>query len=289
MDSRASQGHAILDGQLDLFSAVSAETNSRLSPAITLPDIPEYSGRDLLRLEKESSGLYFSGHILDEYANHLASIRPDPIAAIKESFRTDEDPEGTLDTQAELPKYADKQCVTLAGMITRRQNKATRSGDQMAFITLEDRTGEMEVIVFPKTLDAVGAYLTLNSAIVVQGNISLREEEDPKLLMQKANPLLDNDNFMTPAAVPVSAAQNEPQPTVQKKPSKLYLKVDSMDGPLCRRVQSFLQIFPGTIPVVFYDLSTGKYMRAENFDAAPTQFVLKELAEILGEDAVVLR
>ncbi len=293
MDSRASQGHAVLDGQLDLFSAAVMETNASLSPAITLPDLPEYSGRDLLRLEKESSGLYFSGHILDEYDKHLASIDPDLIAAIKDSFRSDDDPDGAAES---IPEYADKQRVTVAGMITRRQNKATRAGDQMAFVTLEDRTGEMEVIVFPKTLEAIGAYLTLNTAVVVQGNISLREDEEPKLLMQSAKPLFDNDSFTPPPAAqkkPAQAVRETPvkpaDTPVPPKPTKLYLKVDSMDGPLGRRVQSFLQIFPGQMPVIFYDMSTGKYLRADNLAAAPTPFVLRELAEILGEDGVVLR
>ena len=293
LESRASAGRMSLDGQIDLFSAAASDNRPHTIPAITLPDIPEYSGRDLLRLEKESSGLYFSGHILDEYEKHLATIRPDLISNIKASFETEEEASSDEGANGGTRKeYADKQRVHIAGMITKRQNKATRSGEQMAFLTLEDRTGEVEVIVFPKALSAFSGYLTLNTSIAVKGSISVREEEDPKILMQSAELLLENGVYEQTAQTAKSLKTDEKEGSKDipgKASSKLYLKVDSMDSPVSRRVQSFLMIFTGSVPVVFYDASQGKYLTSKTYKTTPTPFVMKELVEFLGEDAVVLR
>ncbi len=280
LESKSSSARSSLDGQLDLFASVSAEVRPS-TPRITLPDIPEYSGRDLLRLEKESSGLYFSGHILDEYASHLASLTVDKIAEIKASFTVKENTQ-----QAPSAQYRDKQRVSAAGIITKRQNKSTRSGEQMAILTVEDRTGEMEVLAFPQSLAQLGAYLTLNTAICLQGTISAREDEDPKILLRSAEPLLENSQYRAPA---VSSAPLSTNVATGKKPSKLYLKLSRMDAPEAKRVQGFLHIFTGSVPVVFYDVSTGKYMQSGGITVTPTPFVLRELKEILGEDAVILR
>ncbi len=300
LDARSSAGRSMLDGQLDLFSSASVQ-QAYTPPAITLPDIPEYGGRDLLRLEKESSGLYFSGHILDEYDRHLTTFTPDSISAIKASFQPMDDMAyDTSPSDEQQAEYSDKQRVTVAGLITRRQNKATRSGEQMAFLTIEDRTGEIEVIVFPKVLNTAGAYLTVNSAVAVWGNLSPRDDEEPKVLLQSAELLIENSAYSPPAASPSDTGRasdltpplaKSDEPTVKRNasPSKLFLKVDSMDSLLCRRVQSFLHIFTGSVPVVFYDMAKGKYLQAEHFGTTPTPFVLQELAEFLGEDAVVLR
>lgn len=290
LDSRTAAGRSALDGQLDLFSTASAEARPS-APSITLPDIPEYGGRDLLRLEKESSGLYFSGHILDEYEKHISSLTVDKISEIKGSFRSDEEADASPDAHT----YKDKQRVRVAGIITKRQNKSTRAGEQMAILTLEDRTGEIEVLVFPQSLAANGAYLTLNSAALVQGTISAREDEDAKILLRSAEALVENGEYRVCEAHPQSSAmmQNTNRSTENsvstKAPSKLFLKVESMDSAECRRVQSFLHIFTGNVPVVLFDSSTGKYMQSNGVSVTPTPFVLRELKEILGEDAVVLR
>ncbi len=293
LDARTAAGRSALDGQLDLFSLASAQSSTRSSaPAITLPDIPEYSVRDLLRLEKESSGLYFSGHILDEYENNLRSAKPDRITDIKASFRTDEEisAEETI-AEMERSTYADKQRVTVGGIITRRQNKNTRAGEQMAVLTVEDRTGEIEILVFPQPLASFGAYLTLNTAVLIHGTVSAREDEDAKILLRTCEPLLENSAH--PAENEKSRAPIKQDTTIGETktnaPSKLFLKVDSMDSAPARRAQSFLQIFTGSLPVVFYDKSVGKYLQSAGVTVTPTPFVLRELKEILGEDAVVLR
>ena len=286
LDARSAANRQSVAGQLDLFSAVTAVEDTPAIPAITLPDIPEFGARELLALEKDSSGLYFSGHILDDYSKHLEQIKPDTVAAIKASFAADDtaDGEGVPET---VGQYADKQAVKIAGIITRRQNKATRNGEQMAFITVEDRTGEIEVIVFAKSLAAFGAELVLNEAVVITGTISTREEEDPKILLRSVQPLTDNASFKETAPPPSKA--ETPKTEGKKSPSKLFLKVDSMDSAAFKRAESLIGIFPGSFPVVFYDASVGKYLHAAGYGVEMSDFVLRELRSILGDDAVICR
>ena len=286
LDARSAANRQSVAGQLDLFSAVTAVEDTPAMPSITLPDIPEFGARELLALEKDSSGLYFSGHILDDYSKHLDQIRPDTVAGIKASFAADDTVDGDGVTEV-VGQYADKQSVKIAGIITRRQNKATRSGEQMAFITVEDRTGEIEVIVFAKSLAAFGAELVLNEAVIISGTISTREEEDPKILLRSVQPLTDNASFKEVAAPMPS--KDIPKAEGKKSEAKLFLKVDSMDSPMYKRAASLIGIFPGGLPVVFYDASVGKYLRAEGYGVEPSDFVLRELRAILGDDAVILR
>ena len=286
LDAHSAANRQSVAGQLDLFSAVSAVEDTPAIPAITLPDVPEFSSRELLALEKDSSGLYFSGHILDDYSKHLEQIVPDSVAGIKAAFAADDtsEEESPSDTSA---RYADKQVVKIAGIITRRQNKATRNGEQMAFITVEGRTGEIEVIVFAKSLAAFGAELVLNEAVIITGTISAREEEEPKILLRSVQRLLDNASFKETSA-PVTKAES-PKTEGKKSPTKLFLKVDSMECENFRRSQSLIGIFPGSFPVVFYDASVGKYMQAEGYGVELSDFVLRELRAILGDGAVILR
>ena len=285
LDARSAANRQSVAGQLDLFSTPAAVEDSPAIPAISLPDIPEYSARDLLALEKDSSGLYFSGHILDDYSRHVEQIQPDAIASIKASFTADEMEEESV-PDAGGKQYTDKQSVKIAGIIARRQNKATRGGEQMAFLTVEDRTGEIEVIVFAKSLETFGASLLLNEAVAISGTISLREEEDPKILLRSAKLLSDNASFVPPKSS--APAASTPQDS-KKSPAKLFLKVDSMDSKLYKRAESFIGIFPGTFPVVFYDASAGKYFRADGYGVELNDFVLRELRCILGDDAVICR
>lgn len=292
MDAHSAAGRQSIDGQLDLF-AMPQNGVLQPKPQLVLPDIPEFSRRELLRLEHDSSGLYFSGHLLDDYARNLEQLHPEPIGAVKNSFSVSEDETGDdVQERDAAAEYSDRQVITIAGIITKRQNKAARNGDAMAFITLEDKTGEMEVIVFPKPLLACSDTLVVNSAVAVTGAITVKDDEEPRLLLRSMQPLLDNAAWNASKQVlPVQSASSEPehmQPP-EKKGGRLFLRVDSMENDLTRRAECFLSIFPGDFPVVFYDQSAGKYYRAEHLRVALTDFVVRELRLLLGEDSVILR
>ena len=259
-----------LEGQLDMFSML--DDRESVVPKIEFKDIPEFTARQLLLLEKEASGMYLSGHILDDFDKSAKSYNPDNVSDIILSF-TD---------NGEIKKYKDGDRVCLCGVITKRTNKLTRKNDHMAFLDFEDRSGEIEIIVFPNVLANVGHMLATEYVVCIKGSITVKDEEAPKIILNDANILVSNDEYKDP-----EIKKNE-QNTVKKNPT-LYLKVPSVDSSEYNRVCAFIQIFKGTIPVVIYASDTKKKFKASGFGAYLNEFTVNELKEILGDDAVVIK
>jgi len=257
-----------LEGQLDMFS--SFDTGAINIPKLEFPDVPEFSTKDLLMLEKESSGMYLSGHMLDDYSAAIDSIKTDKISDIINSFNENE-------TEVE---YREDQKVTIAGIITKRVNKQTRKGDAMAFITVEDRSAEIEVVVFPGQLASLSHQLLQETAVSITGNITVREDENAKLKLQSVSLLENNENF---------SRKNSAESNKENKLPVLYLKVTSVDSKEYTKAYAFCEIFKGNVPVVIYDESTGKRYKSSNFGITVNEFTMKELKLILGEKSVVLK
>ncbi|MCI8388470.1 MAG: DNA polymerase III subunit alpha [Clostridiales bacterium] len=200
-------------GQLDLFSQASDIIEK--PEGFKFPDIPELSFREKLRLEKECSGIYFSGHMLEDYSKHVAKIAPTAINDILLAF--------SEDAKSDV-SFSDKQTVTVCGIVTKRQLKTTKNDAQMAFVGFEDNYGEIEVLVFPKVFEQYSAYFTNEAALCIVGQLSLRDDEAPKLLAQFVLMLDDNSRFNDNSLVPTaqnyrrggqptqSQPQNTPQP-----------------------------------------------------------------------------
>lgn len=248
------KAHGSVAGQLDMFSSDTVE--------VRYPDIPEFTLREKLRFEKESAGMYFSGHILDDYGKNISDI---PHANIR----------SVLDGE-----YKEKQNVTVVGAVTSVTKKVTKNGDLMLFISLEDRNGEIEVLVFPKTVTEYGQLLSLDSAVVLEGEVSYKDDE-VKLLLRRAKSLVSDDKYVR---IPKQEAPQERT----AKPKKLYLKVDNMSNPLFKRAIAVCEIFEGSVPVVIYESEAKRYV-SSSIMTAPTDFVINELCEILGCENVVLK
>ncbi len=264
-------GPAQLEGQLDFFSMVSDEELKM--PKTEFPEIPEFTTKEKLRLEKEASGMFLSGHLLDDYKENVKLLNPDSIGEILRSFQEDGE-----------EKYRENQQVCICATVSSRTNKNTRGGDHMAFVTLEDSTGSIEVIVFPKVLSEYGHLLTTDSPVAVTGKISAKEDEDPKILMNDAS-------FLSPDGRAPQFPKSR-TPKVQKKDikdMKLYLKVPSTDSSEFSRVTAFLSIFSGTVPVVIYDSSTAKAVALKGSGAMVNAFTVGELKDILGDANVVIK
>lgn len=266
-----------LEGQLDLFSAV--PMGEAVAPKTAFPDIPELSTAEKLHLERESSGMYLSGHILDDYTDHMDALQCADAAGIINAFSQDAEGE---------PQYREKDTVVLAGVILSRTNKNTRSGEAMAFITLEDLTGEIELILFPGPLAAHTYLLTTGSIIAVRGTISVREEEEPKILVNSVMALEKNGGG-TPLFTQKETKEKTPDRAAPEHTQKLYIKVPSQNSAAFRRASAFLSIFPGNIPVTFYDEEAKTAFRGINFGALVNDFTLRELRDILGDTAVVVK
>ncbi len=184
-------------GQMDLFSM--GFEDAVKAARFEYPDIPELSFRERLKLEKECSGIYFSGHMLEDYSRHTDAIKPTSIGNILAAFNEDEQSEEI---------FSDKQTLTVCGIVTRRQLKTTKNGAQMAFVVLEDRFGEIEVLVFPKTFESDGHMFAVDAALCVVGQLSVRDDEEPKLLCQSVFLLDDNEHFSSQSKKPKPLREN---------------------------------------------------------------------------------
>lgn len=166
MDSAASKRKHQVAGQLSLFDAM---PDMEL-PELMLPDLPEPPMRLMLGMEKENTGVYISGHPLDEHRDVLEKL-PYTIQEIKE-----------LKNEEEAEQRYDQMRVTLGGIIIASNTKVTRSGGLMAFLTLEDMTASIECLIFPRVLEQFGEFVATDRLVRISGKLSLREDEEPKLL-----------------------------------------------------------------------------------------------------------
>ena len=164
--------------------------------------------------------------------------------------------------------------MQIAGIVQQTKMKTTRNQSMMAYVTLEDDTGAMELLVFAKSIEQYGAYLAENSAVVVTGRISVRDEKAPQLIVNQAMPIAD----FTQSA--------QAQPAAPARVGRIYLRLPSETGSAYRRVRPVLNMFPGQTPVVLYFADTR--IRRQTF-CLPEADLLEELREILGAENVVVQ
>jgi DNA polymerase-3 subunit alpha len=259
------------------------------------PAIPEYSKREKLMLEKDASGMYFSGHLLDGYDKCIADLHTKDIGTLS-------DESGAL-----LP---DRARVRIAGVITSVTVKTTKNDQRMAFFTLEDRTGEIECLMFAKTYESLGHLVRMDNAVYVDGNLSVREDE-VKVLIGTAGELVDDEHY-TPKPAPtrntVGAIHESPAPTRNtvgtnisaepksdspapprpQKIKKLYLRVPDTEGTLYRKARNLAEIFDEglCVPLVFYNSATKAYIPQEK-GVALSPFVMQQLIDLLGKENVI--
>ncbi len=299
LDKRGILTQASLENQIGMFDTMSKVDIPRRAK-IEFPDVKEFSARDKLMLEKESCGLYLSGHVLDDFKKHIASLKVDKISDIRASFSDNTADEGEEDgditvSSDKTGEYTDKSRVVVIGCVTKRTNKATKSGEQMAFVTVEDYSSSIEMLVFPKTLQKYGYLLTYDSAIAVSGTLSIREEEDVKLLCDKIIPLVSDGEYDANVNIPTLNPEKSPKPKLEPKPTpqtgavtKVFLRCTGEGTEEFKRAHAFCEIFGGNVPAVFYVSDKKEYLK--NYCLIePSNFVITELKEMLGEENVVLR
>ena len=250
-----------LDGQLGFFDTMAGTAREEY----VFPDVEDFPFMERLNLEKEVTGMYLSGHPLGEYADLIPKLGTAKISHVA------------------LEEYDNKQ-VDILCIVSARQSKATRSGDTMAFLTVEDTTGAMEVLVFPKILQRYGQLLTVGSVVVLSGRISVREEEDAKLLCEKAVTIQDRLVWRSgsPVRKPNAGAGSGKRPG-------LYLRIPSRQGREMEKAQNLLEIFEGTTPVYVFFQDTQKVgLAPRSMWVFPNDVLLGQLTEILGEGNVKL-
>jgi DNA polymerase-3 subunit alpha len=157
-------------GQLSLFSLMPEETQEK-SSTILMPDIPEWNKKERLLYEKETVGFYITGHPLDDCRKELQQVVQSSISSLNEC--------------------GDGAAVRIGGLIKSSKELKSKKGDAMAFLTMEDTTGSVEVIAFPKVFAASSHLLNDDNPLVIQGILQKEEEGGAKLLADQIDTLSD--------------------------------------------------------------------------------------------------
>ena len=174
IDQISNQKKKSIEGQMTLFDFAAEEVKQEYE--IRLPDCGEFTKEVLLGYEKEVLGIYISGHPLEEYQ---AKMNRNITARTSDFVHDEETGEMVL---------SDSQVVWVGGMVTGKTIKTTKTNKMMAFITLEDLVGTVEVILFPRDFEAYRHYLNTDEKIFVKGRVSATEEENGKLICEKVVP-----------------------------------------------------------------------------------------------------
>ena len=266
MDSVAAQQKQNLEGQLDFFAMAAENQDSAAAvKEIPLPNIPEFAPQELMNMEKETTGLYLSGHPMDAYRDTVRALKVPSIGAILEDFSQEGGP----------TRFADGQRIAIAGVITSSKTKTTKNNTLMAYVTVEDDTAAMELLCFSRVLDTCGPYLKENTAVLVKGRLSVRDEKAPQIMCDSAQPLST-----------VQSTSFEVRESKGADERTLYLKFPSLEDPTLRHMQLVLRMFPGKSRVKMVMADTRKvYAGCAQFHPA----LIDEAKETLGEENVVLK
>ena len=291
MDGVARQQKSMVAGQISLFGMDSPVQ----APPPPMPDMPPFQKNQLLQMEKETTGVYISGHPLDAYAGQLSKLTVNA---------------GTLEALSEAPDRGmswDQKPVRMGGIVAEIKLKATRSGNMMAFVQLEDMVGTTEVLVFPKVYERVAPQLSQDAPVVMAGKLSVREDESPKLLLDNVAPLdqLDsfeaeprrrwdggNGRYASDYGAPPLDDYGAPPPDsgYDRRPArlgrKLYLKLTADTRQEALRI---LSETPGSICVMLYMADEKKTYQAPREYWVDEGYDFGALANLIGADNIVLK
>lgn len=177
VDSIAQEKKNSFVGQMSLFDLVSDEEKKEYE--IRMPDVEEYDKEMILAFEKDVLGIYLSGHPLERYRNIMEKM----ISAKTTDFQPDE--------ESGIPKVYDGQKVIIGGMITEKTIKYTRNNKVMAFLTVEDLLGTVEIVVFPRDYEKWQSMLNEDARVFVQGRVNAEDDKPSKLILEKVRAFED--------------------------------------------------------------------------------------------------
>ena len=258
MDSIAESRKKNIEGQMGLFAMLQEEDASAHIP---IPKLNEMKKADLMLLEKETTGIYLSGHPMDDYRHLLKNTHVVPIGRLMD----------------EESSYQDDQIISVAGIVQTVKMKTTRNNSMMAYITLEDDTAAVEMIAFSNVLSQYGNYLAENKPVVVTGRLSLRDDKEPQIVINRARPMTDFAE---------EAQSYQTAPDMPQRQGTLYLKLPTESDPLFGKVRAILSMFPGESQVVVYFADT-KQRRGSR--CGLDERMLEELLRLLGQGNVVVK
>ncbi len=247
MDGIADSARRNVAGQMDLFSFSSPETESSAGEYL-MPHLPDYSVQERLAMEQEVTGLYLSGHPLDDYKMPKAAVNIVSIIGEQSAVR-------------------DGESAVILCILRKKKVMTTKSKDQMAFLQVEDRSGSMEVIVFPNLFRQISPILIADTVLLIKGRVSLREDENASLICEQAA---------------VYSPSDEPNTHI----GKLYLKFSSEKDPNLEKTLSLIRNNPGESLIYIHFSDTKKTLQLKNAGVSITELLMKRLKTMIGEQNI---
>ena len=250
LDQKNKDRKNVLEGQLSLFDFAAEEEKQQYQ--ITMPKVPEFPKGELLAFEKETLGIYVSGHPMDEYLETWKNS----ITAKTTDFMVDEETGRAV--------VEDGARATIGGMITARTVKLTKNGQQMAFVTLEDMVGSVEVIVFPRDYENKKQLLNEDAKVFISGRTSIGDDPAGRLICEQVIPF-------------------------DEVPKDLWLKFADKTEYDARwpEVTEILRGSDGHDTVIIYlEKERAKKVLPANWHVAASTEVMEKLMKIIGEKNV---
>ena len=261
LDGTARAARDNVAGQMSLFDTIEEQSEMQF------PNIDELDKKTMLKMEKQSTGLYFSGHPMEEYTDKIKKLTKYNISDVLTSVHKDED--GNY--HAVEGGLQDGDMMIICAAIASRKNKTTRSNAQMAFLNVEDVYGSVECIVFPKVLNEFSPLLQEDNLVAIACRLSIREDEAPKILMQSVQ-LLDE------ALMAI------------KEPKRLYIQLETRNDENLKNVEKYLSPYQGDMEVRLFFKDTRKMSSVPRrlwFNG--TENAIYDLKNIFGEDNVKIK
>lgn len=268
IDELDSKKRRNVEGQMGLFDSIGGTSRSEAA----LKFFDEFPQGELLAMEKSTTGLYLSGHPMASYSELAASLGCEKIAELAVSGENVQS------------LHKDGERTKIMGIITDVKKKITKSDTTMAFVSVEDTTGSIEVIVFPKTYTENAMMLEEGKVLVFYGRLDVRDEEPSKLICEHI--------YTAEAAKSYSAKRDGQNASAlsKKKRSGLFLKFPCEGTDEQISAEKFLSIFDGRVPLYYYFADSGKYVhQPPERSVDVNEPLLNELKRILGEENVVFQ
>ncbi len=267
-------------GQMSFFDMSSVKADA----SIEIPPMQEFELMELLYMEKEMAGMYLSGHPIDSYKDFAKVTNADSISDILNGDNS--------------VRYKDGATVRLVCIVTKNKTQITKSNQMMAFVTVEDRYGSAELIVFPKILSQCSSAIYIGSVVEVIGTLNFKEDEEPRIICEKVTALPAADSLKSYVAQKLEDVKSQRSVTAVEntatsesgKDKTLYLRVENLDCEKYKKAKNLLELFNGDTKVVFYLTDNKKKLLApSSLWVRLNDTLFGELCYQLGRDNVVLK
>jgi DNA polymerase-3 subunit alpha len=267
LDTEHSKTRNNISGQLDLFSS---SMGGGASVGYSYPRVNEFSLKELLLLEKESSGMYFSGHMIDNYESALSNIKHDGISDILSAF---------TDESESASRYKDGDKVLICGIVNSLKKRAVKSGDTMATLLIEDRFAEIEVIAFPKPYKQFESVIGEERCLLIEGVISLEENEVPRIFLRSAKEI---------------SATREPvlKKAEQEKngEKKIFIRIPRFpDAELEKYLARMSALYAGSCQIILYDTASGKYFQNKEYRVNPSDALIQKFESRFSKNNIIVK